>query len=87
MKNIILLEKENAFNHMRECIKTGHLGSELLDMARQGVSHGYELLVGPVPGNSSSPESGPRRLLSLLLPQCLCPVVGGGGGLESIPPM
>jgi hypothetical protein len=70
MKNIILWEnKENAFNHMGECIKMGHLGSELLqlDMARQGVSHGYELLVGPVPGNSSSPESGPRRLLSLLL--------------------
>jgi hypothetical protein len=36
MKNIILLEKENAFNHMGECIKTGHLGIELLDMARQG---------------------------------------------------
>jgi hypothetical protein len=37
--NIILLEKENAFIHMGECIKMGHLGSELLDMARWGVSH------------------------------------------------
>jgi hypothetical protein len=39
MDNIILLEKENEFNHMGECIKTGHLGSEWLDMARWGVSH------------------------------------------------
>jgi hypothetical protein len=40
MNNIILLQKENAFNHMRECIKMGFLGCELLDMTRQGASHG-----------------------------------------------
>jgi hypothetical protein len=34
VNNRILFEKENAFNHMGECIKTGCLGSELLDMAR-----------------------------------------------------
>ena len=43
MNNIILLEKENIFNHMGECIKMGHLGCELLDMTRRGVSHGWEL--------------------------------------------
>ena len=39
--NIILLEKENAFNHMGECLEMGHLGRELLDMTRQGVSHAW----------------------------------------------
>jgi hypothetical protein len=34
MDNIVLLEKENVFNQMEECIKTGHLGHELLDMTR-----------------------------------------------------
>jgi hypothetical protein len=34
--NIILLGKENAFNHMREHIEMGLLGSELLDMTRRG---------------------------------------------------
>jgi hypothetical protein len=33
------LEKENAFNHMGEHIKMGHLGVELLDMARWWVKH------------------------------------------------
>jgi hypothetical protein len=36
MDNIILLEKEDVFNHMGEHIKTGRMGSELLDMARWG---------------------------------------------------
>jgi hypothetical protein len=37
--SIILLKKENAFNHMGECIKMGSLGCELLDMTRQGARH------------------------------------------------
>jgi hypothetical protein len=39
MNNIILLKKENTFNHMGEDIKMGCLGCELLDMTRQGVRH------------------------------------------------
>jgi hypothetical protein len=38
MNNIILLKKENAFNHMGECIKMGCIGCELLDMTRRGRS-------------------------------------------------
>jgi hypothetical protein len=34
--NIIVLKKENLFNHMGECIKMSHLGSELLDMVGGG---------------------------------------------------
>jgi hypothetical protein len=34
--NIILLKKENTFNHIREHIKMGCLGCELLDMTRWG---------------------------------------------------
>jgi hypothetical protein len=37
--NIILLKKEDVFNHIQECIKTGCLGCELLDMTRKGVRH------------------------------------------------
>jgi hypothetical protein len=36
MNNIILLEKEDTFNHMGECLKTGCLGCELPDMTRWG---------------------------------------------------
>jgi hypothetical protein len=43
MNNIILLKKEDTFNHMGECIKTGHLGCELLDMTRWGARHCQEL--------------------------------------------
>jgi hypothetical protein len=32
MNNIILLKKEDMFNHMGESINTGHLSCELLDM-------------------------------------------------------
>jgi hypothetical protein len=34
--NIFLLKKEDTFNHMGECIKTGCLGCELLEMIRWG---------------------------------------------------
>jgi hypothetical protein len=33
---IILLEKEETFNHMGKHLETGHLGHELLDMTRWG---------------------------------------------------
>jgi hypothetical protein len=46
MNNIILLEKENVFNHMGEHIKTGHLGCELLDMTRWGGGGVTEILQG-----------------------------------------
>jgi hypothetical protein len=36
MNNIMLLKKEDTFNHMKECIKTGCLGCELLDMTSWG---------------------------------------------------
>jgi hypothetical protein len=39
MNNIILLKKENMFNHMGECIKmVVCLGCELLDMTSWGES-------------------------------------------------
>jgi hypothetical protein len=43
MNNIILLKKEDTLNHMGECIKTGHLGCELLDMTRWAARHCQEL--------------------------------------------
>jgi hypothetical protein len=43
MNTSILLKKEDAFNHMRECIKTGYLGCELFDMTRQEARHCLEL--------------------------------------------
>ncbi len=46
LNNIILLEKEDAFNHMGECLEMGHLGHELLDMIRWGVSHCWGLGAG-----------------------------------------
>jgi hypothetical protein len=51
-------------------------------MARWGMSHYEECLVGPGPDDLSSPESEPKSLPSLLLHLCLCPVGGGcGSGL------
>jgi hypothetical protein len=43
LNNIILLWKEDAFNHMGEHLETGHLGDVLLDMTRWGVSHYWGL--------------------------------------------
>jgi hypothetical protein len=34
---IVLLKKDDAFNHLGECIKKCHLGCELLYITRQGV--------------------------------------------------
>jgi hypothetical protein len=42
MNNIILLKKEDTFNHMRGCIKTGCLGCELLDMTHSIFTTGPE---------------------------------------------
>jgi hypothetical protein len=66
MNNIILLEKE-TFNHMGDCIKMGHLGRELLDMARRGVSHYEECLVGPRPDDLSSPVRTKESFITVIV--------------------
>jgi hypothetical protein len=58
---------ENASRQAVECIKMGRLGSKLLDMARQGMSHCEECFVGPGPEDLSSPESEPKSLSLLSL--------------------
>jgi hypothetical protein len=41
--NFTLLEREEVFNYIGECLEMVQLGCELLDMTRQGVRHCWEL--------------------------------------------